>query len=44
MKRPEEGGEVDPAEIFSKMFGGGEHGFSSSHIDVRADAYYRGIL
>jgi DnaJ-class molecular chaperone len=24
MKRPEEGGEVDPQEIFSKMFGGGE--------------------
>lgn len=23
MKRPEEGGEVDPQEMFSKLFGGG---------------------
>jgi hypothetical protein len=44
MKRPEEGGEVDPAEIFSKMFGGGEHGSSSSHVHVRADACERGVL
>ena len=27
MKRPEEGGEVDPQEIFSQMFGGGELSF-----------------
>ena len=24
MQRPEDGGEIDPQEIFSKMFGGGE--------------------
>jgi len=24
MKRPEEGGEIDPQEIFSKIFGGGK--------------------
>jgi hypothetical protein len=40
MKRPEEGGEVDPQEIFSKMFGGGE----SSGAPDRAVLMGRGFL
>lgn len=41
MKRPEEGGEVDPQEIFSKMFGGGTCSCACSGASADlAEAFY----
>jgi DnaJ-class molecular chaperone len=34
MKRPEEGGEVDPQEIFGKMFGGGAFCFGIESCNI----------